>query len=107
METKALPLDTPIPAETVTAGQRMRRGRHLVTGGFMVSIAGIIGYCVGVFFGAGASREAGAAFLESPDLLVGSALGMVALGTLLWLAGSFVYLHAAMEADAEELDLYS
>ncbi len=80
------------------AEQRMQRGKRLVISGFIVAVLGIVTYCV-ASFSAGVNMELGAAFLENPWQLVGLPLGMIALGTLLWLVGSFVYLDAAMDSD--------
>ncbi len=80
------------------AAQRMRRGKRLVVTGFVVAVLGIIAYCV-VCLSAGVSEDLGAAFLESPTWLVGPTLGLIGLGTLSWLLGSFVYLSGAMDSD--------
>ena len=43
---------------------------------------------------------------EMSRWLVGPALGVIGLGTLLWLVGSFVYLNGAMDSDPEGPDLH-
>ena len=57
-------------------------------------------------FTAGVNQELGSALLDSPAWLVGPALGVIGLGTLLWLVGSFVYLSGAMDSDPSGPDLY-
>lgn len=86
------------------AVRRMIRGKKLVIGGFIVAIAGIIGYCVACL-GASMNPDLSAALLDNPRWLVGPALGVIGLGTLLWLAGSFMYLSGAMDSDPNGTDL--
>ncbi len=76
----------------------MRRGKQLVISGFIVAVVGIVAYCV-ASFSAAVNQELGSALLESPGWLVGPTLGMIGLGTLLWLVGSFVHLNGAMDSD--------
>lgn len=80
-----------------SAERRMRRGERLVITGFVLAMLGIAVYCVGV----GASEYLGASLLENPEWAIEAALGILGLGTLLWLAGLFGYLRAAMDSDPE------
>ena len=101
----APPVATPTKAEVYArAEQQMRRGKRLVIGGFIVAVVGIVAYCVACF-SAGVSQELALAFTASPGRLVGPMLGIIGLGTLLWLVGSFVYLAGAMDSDANGPDL--
>ncbi len=84
-----------------TPEQRMRRGKRLVLAGFVVAIVGMVGYCVACLAG-GADARVGTALLERPEWLIVPTLGTIALGTLLWLVGSFVFLMAAMDSDSDE-----
>ncbi len=86
------------------AEQRMHRGKRLVMSGFVVAVLGVIGYCA-VSFGAGINQEVGASVLEDPGPLLGPALGVIGLGTLLWLVGSFDYLMGAMDSDPDGPDI--
>ncbi len=89
----------PVKAEPYArAEQQMRRGKQLIISGFIVAVVGIVAYCVASFT-VGANLELGSALLESPGWLVGPTLGVIGLGTLLWLVGSFVYLNSAMDSD--------
>ncbi|HQZ40162.1 MAG: hypothetical protein IT180_17490 [Acidobacteria bacterium] len=88
------------------AVQRMRQGHRLVISGFVVAVAGVVAYCV-VCLGAALNQNLGAALLESPGWLAGSMLGIIGLGTLLWLVGSFMYLSGGMDSDPDDADLYS
>jgi hypothetical protein len=83
----------------------MRRGKRLVISGFVVAVFGIVAYCV-VCFSATVNQQLGAALLESPGGLAGPTLGIIGLGTLLWLVGSFVYLNGAMDSDPSGPDLH-
>ncbi|OHB81005.1 MAG: hypothetical protein A2W31_15355 [Planctomycetes bacterium RBG_16_64_10] len=80
----------------------MRRGRRLVIAGFVVTIAGIIGYCLACF---GASLNATPGPIEDAAWFVTPALGIIGLGTLLWLVGSFMFLSGAMDSDPDGPDL--
>lgn len=86
------------------AARRMRSGKALVIAGFAVAVMGVIAYCV-VCFTAGMNQEVGAALLAAPGWLIAPALGLIGLGTLMWLVGSFLYLIGGMDADSGE-DLY-
>lgn len=88
-----------------TAARRMRRGKQLVICGFVVAVVGMVGYCLACF-AAGANESLGAALLQSPGWLIGPTLAVLGAGTLLWLAGSFLYLIGGMESDPEGPDLY-
>jgi hypothetical protein len=96
---------TPTKAEVYArAEQRMRRGKELVISGFSVAVLGIVTYCV-VSFSAAANQELGSVLLESPGRLIGPTLGIIGLGTLLWLVGSYIYLNGAMDSDPNGPDL--
>ncbi len=86
------------------AEQRMRRGKELVIGGFIIAVVGIVAYCVATF-SAIESQALGWTLLESPGWLIGPTLGIIGLGTLLWLVGSFIYLNGAMDSDPNGSDL--
>jgi hypothetical protein len=85
------------------AERRMRRGKRLVISGFVVTVAGIIGYCLACF---GASQNVTARSIEEAGWFVTPALGVLGLGTLLWLVGSFLFLCGAMDGDPEGPDLH-
>lgn len=84
-----------------TPEARMRRGKRLVLSGFAVAVAGMIGYCVAGLLG-GASSRIGMALLDRPEWLIVPTLATIAIGTLLWLVGSFVFLLAAMDSDSDD-----
>lgn len=102
--TEAAPVTRTVRAERYArAEEMMRRGKRFVISGFVVSILGIVGYCV-VSLGASINKDMGASFLENPGPLVGPALAVLGLGTLLWLVGSFMYLRGAMDSDPDGPD---
>ncbi len=97
---------TPTKAEVYArAEQRMRRGKQIVISGLIVAMVGIVAYCV-ASFNVAVNQGLGPALLESRGWLVGPTLGIVGLGTLLWLVGSFVHLSGGMDSDPNGPDLY-
>ncbi|MCC6220163.1 MAG: hypothetical protein IT291_02870 [Deltaproteobacteria bacterium] len=99
-------------ATTVSARERyaiaenkMKRGKHLVVAGFVVAVIGIFVYCVSCL-SANVNQNLETNLLERPIMLVEPALGIIAIGTLLWLIGSFIYLSGGMDSDPENPDLY-
>jgi len=92
-------------ARYADAERRMLRGKRLVISGFIVSVVGMIAYCL-TCFTAGMSANLATSLLENSGWLIGSALAVMGTGMLLWLAGSFLYLHGGMDCDPEGPDLY-
>src|SRR3990167_6641152 len=86
------------------AEQQMRCGRRLVISGSIIAIIGIICRCI-ASFSVDIGPNIGAIFLKNPERFLGPTLGVIGLGTLLWLIGSFVYLHGAMDSDPNGPDL--
>ncbi|MCZ7605630.1 MAG: hypothetical protein M5U25_06040 [Planctomycetota bacterium] len=82
------------------AHRRMLRGKKLVISGFVVAVIGIVGYCI-VCLGAGFNREIGTAMLDNQFWFTSASLGVMGLGTLFWLIGSFLYLIGAMDSDPD------
>ncbi|MCC7542935.1 MAG: hypothetical protein IT379_42360 [Deltaproteobacteria bacterium] len=76
---------------------RQRRGKMLVVAGWVLTVAGAVIYCLACF-GAGADQDLGQILAYGSVPFARGALGVVGLGTLLWLVGSFTYLRAAMDA---------
>ncbi len=97
---------TPIKAEVYArAEQRMRRGKQIVISGLIVAMVGIVAYCV-ASFNVAVNQGLGPALLESRGWLLGPTLGMLGLGILLWLVGTFVYIVGAMDSDPNGPDLH-
>lgn len=92
-------------ARYADAERRMRRGKRLVISGFIVSVAGMIAYCLACFT-AGMSANLATSLLENSGWLIRAALAVMGVGMLLWLVGSFLYLHGGMDSDPEGPDLY-
>ncbi len=97
------PVASAAPDIQSVAERRMRRGTRLVISGFVVTIAGIIAYCLACF---GAAQNVTAGSLEEAGWFVTPALGVLGLGTLLWLVGSFLFLSGALDSDPEGPDLH-
>ena len=89
----------------IVAESRMRRGKRLTISGVVVAIVGVIGYCIG-WLGAGVNQELGPTLLENPPMLVISSLSGIALGTLLWLVGSVLYMNGMMDGDPDRPDIF-
>lgn len=87
------------------AERRMRYGRRLVISGAVIAILGIICRCI-VSFSVDIGPAIGAIYLRDPERFLGPTLGVIGLGTLMWLIGSFVYLNGAMGSDPDGPDLY-
>lgn len=97
---------TPSKAEVYArAAQQMRRGRRVVISGFVVAVLGIVAYCV-VCLSAAMNQELGSTLLDNPGWLAGPTLGIIGLGSLLWLVGSFLYLSGGMNSDPDGPELY-
>lgn len=83
------------------AEKKMRRGQRLVVWGFVIAIIGIVFYCVVSFVGSTTQAWVSFLFAHAHAFLLTS-LGIIALGTLVWLIGSFMHLSGAMEKDPDE-----
>jgi len=77
----------------------MRDGRRLILAGFVIALLGIVAYC---FVGLSAPAEA---IASGPSDMIGPSLGVIGIGTLLWLVGSFVFLRGAMDSDPDGPDI--
>lgn len=78
----------------------MREGKRLILLGFIVAVVGIVAYCVvGLSAPAPGTTSNGLEGMSTPSL------GIIGLGTLLWLIGSFVFLLGGMDADTDEKEL--
>ena len=80
--------------------KRMRDGRRLVLAGFVIAVLGIVAYCF-----VGLSAPATEQVVSGPADMIGPALGVIGIGTLLWLVGSFVFLRGAMDSDPDGPDI--
>ncbi len=87
------------------AERRMRYGRKLVISGAIIAILGIICRCI-VSFSVDIGPTIGVIYVRDPERFLGPTLGVIGLGTLMWLIGSFVYLNGAMDSDPDGPDLY-
>lgn len=82
------------------AERRMREGRRLILIGFVVAVVGIIAYCV-----VGLSAPAPGTTSNGLEGMVAPSLGVIGLGTLLWLIGSIVFLIGGMDSNTDDRDL--
>lgn len=89
------------PAERAESLQRT--GKKLVIAGFVVTIAGVIGYCVACF-AAGFNADMGNILYNNTVPFARATLAVLGLGTLVWAAGSLTYLRGVMDADESSED---
>ena len=75
-----------------------RRGKRLIVAGSVITVAGVILYCVASFAG-GMGADFGDILFRNAVPFARTTLGVLGLGTLVWLAGSLAYLKGAMDAD--------
>jgi hypothetical protein len=87
------------------AEKQMRLGQILVISGFGILMAGIVAYCI-VGVAAEPNQNLGIAFLANSSWLIAPAQAVMAVGTLLWLAGSLLYVLGALDSDPTGPDLY-
>jgi hypothetical protein len=84
------------------AARLMNRGKLLVITGFVLLLVGGIAYCVA---GLSAGAQDAASLTDTPWLILG-AQATLAIGTLLWLIGSFLYFLGGLDSDPDGPDLY-
>jgi hypothetical protein len=75
-----------------------RMGKRMIVAGFVITILGVIGYCV-ASFAAGTDAGMDDVLFRNAEPFARVTLGVLGLGTLVWLIGSWTYLRAEMEAD--------
>jgi hypothetical protein len=80
-----------------------RTGKKLVIAGFVVTIAGVIGYCAACFT-AGFNADMGDLLLHNTVPFARATLAVLGLGTLVWAIGSLTYLRGVMDADESSED---
>jgi len=88
------------PSRTARAESMQKRGRGMIFAGFIITIAGVVLYCA-VCFSGGIDADMGELLLENAVPFARATLGVLAVGALVWLVGSFTYLRGAMDADDE------
>lgn len=101
MKTVNLSEASTLSKKYASAERRMLFGKRVVIAGFVVAILGVIAYCL-ASFNSDLNQQFGD--VEYSGGLLSLSLGMIGLGTLLWLIGSFIHLKAAMESDPEKSD---
>jgi hypothetical protein len=75
-----------------------RNGKALVVAGWAVTLIGVVLYCATTFAG-GVDADMGELLTKNVVPFARATLAVMGIGTALWLAGSFVYLKGAMDAD--------
>lgn len=87
-------------ASATDAERRQRAGERMILAGFVIAIAGVVAYCV-ASFAAGMSTAMEGVLFDNDVPFARATLGVLGLGTLVWLAGSITYLRGALDADEE------
>jgi hypothetical protein len=90
-------------ADSARAEATMRAGRLMIFAGVVVTILGVVLYSLACFAG-GMDADMGDILFRNAVPFARAMLGVLGLGTLVWLAGSFVYLRGALDADEEVED---
>lgn len=75
-------------------------GKSMILAGFIITILGVVAYC-GVCFAGSIDAELGDMLLNNTVPFARLTLGVLGLGTLVWLVGSFTYLRGVMDAEDE------
>lgn len=85
---------------SVRTEKRMRDGKLLILIGFIVAVLGIVAYCI-----VGLSAPARVGAVSGLGDWVGPSLGVIGVGTAIWLIGSVMFLRGAMDSDADTTGL--
>lgn len=87
-------------AEVSRAEALQRSGRRAVVAGFVITILGVVGYCAACFAG-GVDADMGDILFRNSVPFARATLGVLGLGTLVWLVGSITYIRGMIDADAD------
>jgi len=90
-------------AARTRAEAMQKSGTRLIAAGFVITIVGIVLYCVACFAG-GVDAELGDIMFRNSVPFARATLGVLALGTLVWFFGSVQYLRGAMDAEEEDAE---
>ncbi|MFN8625456.1 MAG: hypothetical protein U0587_05670 [Candidatus Binatia bacterium] len=95
----------PIHAGSATKADRVARvqsqqrtGDRLILAGFVVTVVGVILYCVACFAG-GVDASLAAILFDNVVPFARATLVVLGIGSALWLVGSFMYLNATITED--------
>jgi hypothetical protein len=94
---------SPAAARAARAESLQRSGKKMVIAGFVITIVGVIAYCA-VTFAGGKDADMGDVLFRNAVPFAWTTLGVLGLGVLVWLIGSFTYLRGVMDADDEPGD---
>lgn len=78
------------------AKQKIKIGRNIFLAGTLVSVLGVISYCLVSFNTTIYTNDLGILYAEKARIFT---IGIVGFGTLLWLVGSFMHLKGMMDDD--------
>ena len=93
------PLTVDSSSQSVVRAQSLQtNGKRMVLAGFIITVLGVVLYCVACFAG-GADADLGDVLFRNSVPLARATLGLLGLGTLVWLVGSVNYVRGAMNAD--------
>ena len=80
------------------AESQQRIGRWMIVAGFVVTVIGVVGYCLACFAGGLNAGMSDILFSNAVPFARTTLIGL-GIGTALWLVGSFTYLHGLITAD--------
>lgn len=90
------------PAMRAEAAQKS--GKRMIFAGFVITVVGVVLYCAACFTG-GVDADLGDVLFQNAVPFARATLGVLGLGTLVWVIGSFKYLQGVMDADGGNGDL--
>lgn len=95
-----------VPAAVLEASRASRaetmqkNGKGMILAGFVITVVGVVLYCLACFAG-GVDAGMGDILFRNAVPFARATLGILGVGTLVWLVGSFTYLRGAMDADED------
>lgn len=92
-------------ASYAKAEQKMKQGKFLVIGGFVIMLLGMVAYCF-VSIGTETNQDFGLSFLSNSSWMIAPALLTMGIGSLVWLVGSFLYFLGGLDSDPNGPELY-
>jgi len=92
------------PQTRAKAAESMQRsGKKMIFAGFVITIIGVVSYCA-VCLAGGVDAELGDILFRNSVPFARATLGILGIGTVVWLVGSFTYLRGTMDAEDDGTD---
>lgn len=84
-------------AEGQLENARMQQGQKLIIVGFVIAVFGIVLYCMAAF---------SAGPVQDEPVFIKESLGVIGLGTLVWLVGAIKYLNGAIDSNTSDEEMF-